>query len=796
MRLGRAVVTAVSSIVLVLGGGGVAWADPVKPQGSAPDVVRAKLPDGWQLRKAGPGFELIWQAPQPVPVGDAMVGFYSGDRLLGHPRATPDQRSFYLTLDGVAARGLTNPQVRAGGRRLDIPVAATDPGLGTGAAGPIAVAAVLPPNSVDPGVPGSFSTLSGEYTLPDVQLPGLAVPVEMRGFVVAPQGAIGQRPLVLFLHGRHATCYQGTAEPTLVWPCPAGHNSLPSYLGYQRAQQLLASQGYVTVSISANSINAQDGSGFPPTDGGAQARSSLVRMHLARWADWAGTGRPSAPAVVQAAPVPNMTRVMLVGHSRGGEGVNRAAIDSLTPPPPGQDGYQGTVRWQIRGLMLIGPTINGHNPAPDVPSMTILPSCDGDISDLEGQQYLDATRAVSRGLALHSAVFVVGANHNYFNLEWTPGLSQAKSFDDYPSPHDPVCRSISPTRLTPDQQLKVGSTYAAAAAATFVAGNDQVRPLLDGSGFRAPSVDPAIVFSHAVGGNRTPFVVPNASTVVSGAGARLCLAVSTSNSAADACWSESPHFARFERIRPEAGRYAIQFEWTATGTALGFRPPAPVSLSNAQSVAARLAVLGQVSGNPLSNQFDVAITDSANRRAVLGTVTVDALPWPTQTSSGEWGQEIRVPMTNAVAAGLNLSQITALELTPRTQGFGRAWLIDAWGWRPGLPSPQPVALPRIDLGELTVQEGNSGTTTYQMPARVTGSGNGQVRVFVVDPVSGMSTATVVAVPPGSTTISIPIQVTGNTQAGDGRTYLVAVKAISGAFVGDAYGQLVVQDDDA
>ena len=69
-------------------------------------------------------------------------------------------------------------------------------------------------------------------------------------------------------------------------------------------------------------------------------------------------------------------------------------------------------------------------------------------------------------------------------------------------------------------------------------------------------------------------------------------------------------------------------------------------------------------------------------------------------------------------------------------------------------------------------------------------------MFVVDPVTGLATASVVAVPSGATTISIPIQVTGNVQAGDGRTYVVAVKAISGVFVGDAYGQLQVVDDDA
>ena len=49
---------------------------------------------------------------------------------------------------------------------------------------------------------------------------------------------------------------------------------MPSYRGYLQAQQLLASQGYVTVSISANGINGQD---YLDEDGGAQARSSLVR---------------------------------------------------------------------------------------------------------------------------------------------------------------------------------------------------------------------------------------------------------------------------------------------------------------------------------------------------------------------------------------------------------------------------------------------------------------------------------------------------------------------------------------
>ncbi|MYV70224.1 hypothetical protein GT043_30615, partial [Streptomyces sp. SID2131] len=63
----------------------------------------------------------------------------------------------------------------------------------------------------------------------------------------------------LFLHGRHATCYTpGTEEATGAWPCPAGTREIPSHRGYLNAQKLLASQGYVTLSLSANGVNGQD----------------------------------------------------------------------------------------------------------------------------------------------------------------------------------------------------------------------------------------------------------------------------------------------------------------------------------------------------------------------------------------------------------------------------------------------------------------------------------------------------------------------------------------------------------
>ena len=50
---------------------------------------------------------------------------------------------------------------------------------------------------------------------------GLPSKVEVKAVVVSPRGTTGSRPLVLFLHGRHATCYKGQ-QSTADWPCPTG----------------------------------------------------------------------------------------------------------------------------------------------------------------------------------------------------------------------------------------------------------------------------------------------------------------------------------------------------------------------------------------------------------------------------------------------------------------------------------------------------------------------------------------------------------------------------------------------
>jgi hypothetical protein len=731
---------------------------PALPASAAPSDP------GWTVS----GGVIRWTASTPVPSSDAGVEFWEGDRFLGLARESADLRTFTLSAP------LKNPdalQVRSAGRRLDVAESST-----AGLSAPAELPALLPQATVDPGTPGPYATTTGEYSLDSVKLPEYAAPIEMDGVVVAPKGAPGERPLVLFLHGRHYTCYSKTGQIQMTWPCASGFTPVPSHRGYLKAQQLLASQGYVTVSISANGINAQDAM---TVDAGAQGRSSLVRHHLAKWADWSA-GRGTVPDAVKAAPAADMSKVLLVGHSRGGEGVNRAATDSLTPPP-GDTGFSGPVRWHIRGDVLIGPTIFGHNPAPDVPSVTFLPGCDGDVSDLQGQMFLDQTRGLSRGAALHSALYVVGANHNFFNSEWTPGQAEAPANDDFwpGETPDAVCAPGTPTRLTADQQQTMGATYVAASARLFLARDESVLPLLDGSGVRAPSADPARVLSHAVGGDRKPFVVPGA-TVASGS-ARVCQ--QTSRDATVACGgSRSPHFVGFRFASTQPERLSVALKWSAAGETGVVKPASPVSLKGSRDLALRLAV----PPNAPASTFAVAVSDQSGQKHALGSVTLTGLP-ATDRLSAQWAQEVRVPLP----AGLN--HLAALELTPESAS-GQAWLIDAHGWDKGLIPVVPARLSRVDATFTSVDEGNSGTKTYNIAVTATGGGTRVVRLFYNEP--GNTPATkLVTLKPGENRTEVPVTVAGNTRWGPDTRNPVAVQAISNAVVGSAVGGLLVRNDD-
>ena len=153
------------------------------------------------------------------------------------------------------------------------------------------------------------------------QPPGITGKVELAGDVHYPKDLTkGPYPLILFLHGNHASCYKGT-KAGYRWPCPPGWTPMPNDIGYDYMAERLASYGYIVVSVSGNGVNVL-GNQVPDT--GMRQRAYLLRRHLDLWKKWSTIGRgPFGDRFVGAI---DMARIGAMGHSRGGEGVTRLVM--------------------------------------------------------------------------------------------------------------------------------------------------------------------------------------------------------------------------------------------------------------------------------------------------------------------------------------------------------------------------------------------------------------------------------------------------------------------------------------
>jgi hypothetical protein len=763
------------------------------------------LPPGWS--RSADGRVVTWQSPERLPVQDAHPYIRVGTWSLPAGVARDGRSVSAVIPPGIT--DLSSLAVTAAGRRLDVEAPGTRQRTRrslpeTPEQDPLPAL----PADADPGTPGPYETQEGEYEDDDVAIPGLREKVEMKAVVVAPRGATGARPVAVFVHGNHNPCYlpgikRSESAPLTTWPCVAGEEAVPSYRGYRDPQRLLASQGWITVSVSTNGINGQPTDGtltqwYSVPDHDAAARAALVQEHLQRWAGWAGPGRGSAPEIVRSSPAPDLGRLLLVGHSRGGEAVNRVATTSASD--------QG-LPWRVQGVVLIGPTAEHRNPAP-VPTEVLLPACDGDVYDLQGQSYVDQGRDLyANDRTLRSAVLIQGANHNYFNTEWTPDIAADPDARDDAATHfssDPGCAPDSPNRLTPEQQRTVGATYIAAGAQALVLGDQDVVPLLDGTPVRAPSAGDARVTAHAVGGNRTPLAVPGPGTAVTGDGGVTATACLTTRTAEQPRACLTPEIQEVTQRSPHAGpnlgrvglpvdeptRTAVKVTWASSGRAR--IPVTERSLAtDATAVAMRVVAPPETSGTT----FVSRLVDQAGRSLELGPTTLQGLPAGSVGNAGVWwAQEVRLPIDRAAlaAAGLDVNGLAHLEIAPQTGG-GELWLLDAWAYRPGLvASTRSTA--RYDLEPKTIDE-PSGTVTVPVTGRITGPLDQPVTVFVS--VMGATVANpTIEVPAGARTFTIPVEITDDDSVTWHRYVAIRTVAAQGITAAESTAVLVIRNDDA
>jgi hypothetical protein len=783
-----------ASVLLMVAtmGGGPATASSapasVRPIASARAVVGHPA-DGkvgrWKVERIAPGFyTLTWTSPTRLPYTDARPEVVTNGRWAGPARLSANGRSVSVTVASASRPAPADFDVLLSGKTLD--------GRAQVSRQPkvrYARPAHLKDLAEDPGFPGSHRITVSDYSLDPVKLPDIPQKAEMVGHVVAPDDATDSSPLVLFLHGRHQPCYKPAAgaQPDTVplraapdaWECPGHQLPVPSYLGYDYVQRLLASQGYVTVSISADAINALD---FFAADGGAAARAALIRHHLDAWVGFVGDDEQHA----------DLGNVILVGHSRGGEGADRASLNL-----PSGTGYQ------VTGQVLIGPTDFGFQAAPFTPTITVLPYCDGDVSDLQGQNFTDDVRDLTSGpIAFHSSILVMGANHNFFNSEWTPGISAAPSFDDWFGPKRKTCGVKNPARLTAAGQRKVGKTYIAGAVHLFADNDQDVLPMFDGSSVAVGSADDADVRSHAIGGGletRRPRLDSSVGDMI-GAHLRLCTGVSDAKRAG-ACepGAESvrtPHWpSAFFRGVPL--RKEFELTWTRPDQATGIDLTDPWDLSGDAHLDLRTIVdptLGRA-------KLEVELFDGGGGSAVVapeGGGTLLPLPGGSYSLSKRWAQTLRVPLD--AVTGVDLTDIVTIDLIAKNPD-GRVWVVDmSAGPTAGITEPAAQQIPLISFGKVKQAEGDGpGDATLPIPYHVRGdlAEDATLNVAVLDPFSrGPAKPEELTIPAHTTDGTFDLTYTPNTVLDFHRRIINLVAFAQHGIQTDRYiGTATIIDDD-
>ena len=748
---------------------------------------------GWSVTAVGgSSWEVSLRLPGPVPVRAAQPELAVDGVVLGVARQDPDGHT--LTVRTADARVARAGRVQLAWNGV---VAGEEARALRHAAVPAAEAETLSGEllGVDPATRGTFGVRRADYDLGDtaVRLPGLGgQAVEERAAVYLPAGAPGPRPVVVFLHGRHQACFGGTDEDDFGgWPCAGSSRPVPSHLGYGEAAQALASQGYAVVSISADGINQLD---WRAEDGGAQARGELVMAHL----DLLRTWGPLKGRL-------DLTNVGLMGHSRGGEGVVRAALLNAERPAP----------YGIRAVMPLAPVDFARQTLPGTAMAVVLPYCDGDVSDQQGQHFYDDSRYAAGDDVLRSSLLVMGANHNFFNSEWTPGLSQAPSNDDWYLADDPVCGESAPSRLSPAEQRAVGAAYVSGFFRLTLGREQQFLPLFDGTGGRAGSAGRAVVHTQAQqpASARTDLApLESASRGVSlPAGAAYCASVGVAAAGRlPRCASDLRPVSSFPHWTPAwlapdvPATPLLRARWKAGSSPrpVTVQVPRGTSRQVAQALTFRAATPGSV-----ATDLTVTATDRAGRSAGVRVSRFSSALRPLPALADPWGEgaavaktwlrTVRLPLD--AFPGVDVGDLATVTFTP-TERSTDVYLSDVALDSPASGTGTVPALPAVSIGDAEVYE-DDGTQQVRMPLVLSRRSTVPVTVEVDTAAAALDgritpTWTHVTIPAGRLTGSVVVPVIGNDVVNDAQArFTVTLSVPRHAVVGDGFGTLSVYDDD-
>ena len=713
-----------------------------------------------------------------------------------------------------------------------------------------------PQGTPDPSVPGEYSYSKALYSFGNtaIELAGIGgIRGEVEGKIYLPD-TDEAAPVVLFLHGRHTSCGGSGSNPAR-WPCLPTQTNIPSYAGYDGAAEALASHGYAVISIGANAVNANDNQ--LALDYGAQARGQLILDTLAIFRDAnegtsttlhdaqtdadvtladALAGNEGLPAaalddeIVELTPADlvgklDFSRVGLMGHSRGGEGVTSAATLNAGLEDP----------FDIVSILPLAPVDFGRMTTPDIPTMLLLPYCDGDVSSQQGQHMNDDSRYAFDDDVLRTDVWVMGANHNFFNTVWTPSQYPLSSSDDWSGTNptsarstDSVCGTTGDAvgttiRLTDAEQYDVGTTLMSGWFRLTVGGEDEFLPMFDGSGAKVDSTQDVDIRVSATqpSSARTDIATlttAGAARTYGTATATLCASMSgravpqVLPYCSTLASSQLPHWTsvRFGGDVPASPMTRMQ--WTSGTGEIRVSVPRAARDASAHEFLTIKASPDESVAYGTGTDLTITLVDGtgATSTAKVSELNPNALvrlPQSTQnpTTLGKIVlHEVRLPLD---AVDIDLTDVREVRIKAGVglgdSVSGGVFLTDLAFASSALGTAAPGTEITVGTAPVRVEEG-MGPDEALIPVHLSKPSTKPVTAYVS--AIGGTTATAkagmqmrkVVFAPGETCTTVPVATYGDAAASSAATttYTIAVTNTSNAVMGsDAFAPLVVREDD-
>ncbi len=261
-----------------------------------------------------------------------------------------------------------------------------------------------------------------------------------------PEGP-GPFPLALMVHGNHRM--SDSSDP-----------------GYAYLGELLASRGFIVASVDENFLN----SGLfhdPPKQ--QAVRGWMLLEHLKLWREWNRT----AGNVFQGRV--DMSRIALMGQSRGGEAAATAAAFNRMKYIPEDANIHFDYGFSIQAVVAIAPADGQYKPAgqdrwiEDVSYLTLQGAHDADASSFMGSRQWDHVRYTQPGPWFKAEIYAYRANHGQFNTVW--GRTDAG---------EPLSWLLNLKPLMPgEEQRRISKTYISAFLEATLHGRREYLPFFE-----------------------------------------------------------------------------------------------------------------------------------------------------------------------------------------------------------------------------------------------------------------------------------------------------------------------------